>query len=123
MLTALLPSSKAPISRSRLSSRRLTIPALGLPFFSSRSMRARENAISAVSLPAKTNESARQATIATIESQSSEVIELLCLGASSYPKTAPRCPGSCSGQGVGEKAANLRRIDVIGDEGLADPAR
>ena len=53
MLTALLPSSSAPISRSRAASSRLTMPALRLPFFSSRSMLARDDAVSAVSLPAK----------------------------------------------------------------------
>ena len=60
MLTALLPSSSAPISRSRASSRRLTMAARRLPCFSSRSMRAREDAVSAVSLPAKKNDSSRQ---------------------------------------------------------------
>ena len=60
MLTALLPSSRAPISRSRVGIRRLTMAARRLPFFSSRSMRARDDAISAVSLPGKKNESSRQ---------------------------------------------------------------
>ena len=46
----------------------------GLPCFSSRSMRARDDAISAVSLPAKKNESRRQRRTATSASQSSSNI-------------------------------------------------
>ena len=57
MLTALLPSSSAPISRSRAASSRLTMPALRLPSCCSRSIVARDDAVSAVSLPAKKNDS------------------------------------------------------------------
>ncbi len=70
MLTALLPNSSAPSSRSRCSSRRLTIAARLLPCFSSRAMLAREEAVSAVSLPAKNADSSRQISTITRESQS-----------------------------------------------------
>ena len=74
MLTALLPSSSAPISRSRAASSRLTMPALGLPSCASRSIVARDDAVSAVSLPAKKNDSSRQRRMAATASQSSNVV-------------------------------------------------
>ena len=75
MLTTLLPVRIAPIIRSRVSSRRLTSAARRFPVFSMRSMRARENAVSAVSLPEKKNESQRQSTMTMSDSQSSMLID------------------------------------------------
>ncbi len=69
-LAALLPSSNAPMNRSRACSRRLTIAARWLPCFSSRSMRAREEAVSAVSLAAKKNESKTQTRTMRMATQS-----------------------------------------------------
>jgi hypothetical protein len=74
MLATLLPVRIAPINRSRVSNRRLTSAARQFPVFSIRSMRAREKAVSAVSLPEKKKESPRQKRITKMESQSSMVI-------------------------------------------------
>jgi hypothetical protein len=70
ILAALLPNSSAPIIRSRASSRRLTMRACRLPCFSSRSMVARDDAVSAVSLPEKNAESSRQTKTISSASQS-----------------------------------------------------
>ena len=56
MLAMLLPSSSAPINRSRMASRLETTAASRLPCFVSRSMLAREAPVSAVSLAAKNAE-------------------------------------------------------------------
>ena len=74
MLTALLPNKSAPSRRSRCASRRLTRPARRLPCFSSRIMLAREEAVSAVSLPAKNADSSRHTKTIIRESQSVPVI-------------------------------------------------
>src|SRR6185437_9108898 len=102
MLTALLPSKSAPISRSRLASRRLTMPARRSPCFSSRAMLARDDAVNAVSLPAKKADSRRQITTTTSDIQSAAVMG--------------------SGDGVSQKRAHVGRIDIAFDEGLADAA-
>jgi hypothetical protein len=68
ILAILLPSNSAPINRSRIASRLVTMAASRLPCFDSRSMLARDAAVSAVSLAAKNAETSRQAT--TIESAS-----------------------------------------------------
>src|SRR5512146_1372620 len=102
MLTALLPSSSAPIRRSRWVSSRLTMPARGFPCFSSRAMLARDDAVSAVSLPAKKAEHMRQTRTTASESQSAAVM--------------------MSGDGAGQKRAHFGRIDLVLDEGLADAA-
>ena len=60
ILAMLLPSSSAPINRSRMSSRLETTSASRLPCFDSRSMLAREAPVSAVSLAAKNAETSRQ---------------------------------------------------------------
>ena len=70
MLTALLPNSSAPISRSRLRQQPVDDAARRFPCFSSRVMLAREEAVSAVSLPAKNADSSRQTKTTTRESQS-----------------------------------------------------
>src|SRR5882672_9718764 len=108
ILTALLPSSSAPISRSRLLSRALTIAARRFPCFSSRAMLARDEAVSAVSLPAKNADNSRQAKTITREIQSSSVI----------------CSDSDRSRAkfFSEEGAQLRRIDIVFDEGLADAA-
>ena len=69
-MTELLPSRSALISRSRASSSRLTMAARRSPCLASRSMVAREEAVSAVSLPAKAAESNRQSRTIAIASQS-----------------------------------------------------
>ena len=56
------------------------MPACLLPCFSSRAMLAREDAVSAVSLPAKNADSKRQISTMTRESQSIAVIKFV-LGA------------------------------------------
>ena len=70
MLTALLPKRSAPIILSRALSSRLTSTARRFPCFSSRCMLAREEAVNAVSLPAKKAESKMQLRTATRASQS-----------------------------------------------------
>src|SRR5262245_22375240 len=71
MLATLLPARIAPIIRSRVSTRRLTRRARAFPFFSSCSIRARENPVSAVSLAEKKNDTAKQKTMMAREIQSS----------------------------------------------------
>src|SRR6202049_4991850 len=66
----LLPSSSAPISRSRIPNRLETTAASRLPCFDSRSMLARDAPVSAVSLAAKNAETRRQATTMEIANQS-----------------------------------------------------
>src|ERR1700723_2859825 len=61
ILAMLLPSSSAPIIRSRIANRLETTPASRLPCFDSRSMLARDAAVSAVSLAEKNAETKRQA--------------------------------------------------------------
>ncbi|MEY9143045.1 hypothetical protein ABIF00_001029 [Bradyrhizobium elkanii] len=65
ILAMLLPSSSAPIMRSRMLNSFDTTPASVLPCFDSRSMLAREAPVSAVSLAAKNAEMKRQSS--TIE--------------------------------------------------------
>src|SRR5882724_8286441 len=62
ILAMLLPSSSAPINRSRIVIRLETTPASRLPCLDSRSMLAREAPVSAVSLAAKNAETRRQPT-------------------------------------------------------------
>ena len=81
ILTALLPSSSAPSRRSRCSNRRLTMAARRFPCFSSRDMLARDDAVSAVSLPEKKAESSRQIKTTTSDSQSFVVIDSASLSA------------------------------------------
>src|SRR5689334_20610956 len=104
MLTALLPRSSAPIRRSRLASSRLTILASSFPFFSSRAILAREEAVSAVSLPAKKADSRRQIRTTNRDIQSDAVI------------------GMSRGERVFEEGAHLGRIDVVFDKRLPDAA-
>src|SRR5450830_1016927 len=117
MLTALLPNSSAPSSRSRCSSRRLTMPARLLPCFSSRAMLARDDAVSAVSLPAKNADS--NTNTVTIASQSWASISL-----DSDPLSLNQRDRLSSSRVkfIGEEGAHLGRTDVILDEGLADAA-
>src|SRR5471030_1897527 len=61
ILEILLPSSSAPIIRSRIANRLETTPASRLPCFDSRSMLARDAPVSAVSLAEKNAETNRQA--------------------------------------------------------------
>src|SRR3569832_2519352 len=93
MLTRLLPSIRPPIRRSRLCSRRWTIPARLFPCFSSRAMLARDDAVSAVSLPAKKAEHMRQTRTTARESQSAAVM--------------------ASGDSAGQKCAHFGGIVVV----------
>ena len=61
-MTSVLPSSIAPISRSRSAQQAVDAAARGSPCFSSACMRAREAAVSAVSEPEKSAESRMQTT-------------------------------------------------------------
>src|SRR5450759_5025758 len=119
MLTALLPNSSAPSSRSLCSSRRLTMPARLLPCFSSRAMLARDDAVSAVSLPAKNADSSSNTNTVTIASQSWASISL-----DSDPLSLNQRDRLSSSRVkfIGEEGAHLGRTDVILDEGLADAA-
>src|SRR6185312_4378227 len=101
MLTALLPNSSAPSSRSRLASRRLTIDARRFPCFSSRAMLAREDAVRAVRCRRKTPTTAGRR------------------GRS--PRKASLCR-SFLRDFFGEEGAHVGRIDIGFDEGLADAA-
>src|ERR1700710_1403762 len=73
ILAMLLPSSSAPIMRSRIANRLETTPASRLPCFDSRSMLAREAPVSAVSLAEKNAETKRQAR--TIENASQSMTQ------------------------------------------------
>ena len=70
ILTALLPNRSAPIILSRALSRRLTSAARWFPCLSRRCMLAREEAVNAVSLPAKKAESKMQMRTAARANQS-----------------------------------------------------
>src|SRR3569832_2783023 len=98
----LLPSISPSIRRSRFCSRRLTIPACLFSCFSSRAMLARDDAVSAVSLPAKKAEHMRQTRTTARESQSAAVM--------------------AAGDSAGQKCAHLGGIDVVFDKSAADAA-
>src|SRR5215813_8700145 len=102
MFTALLPNSSAPIILSRALSRRFTIAAPRFPCFSRRCMLAREEAVNAVSLPAKKAESRIQIRTATRANQS-------------WPAFAREF--------LDQKGVDLGGIDVGRDEAFADSAR
>src|SRR5438105_12130362 len=101
ILAMLLPSSSAPINRSRIANRLETTPASRLPCFDSRSMLAREAPVSAVSLAAKNADTRRQATTMENVNQS-----MTCLF---FPR-----------QLFFQKIANQRRLDVGRNHGAAD---
>src|ERR1044071_1418963 len=100
------------MSRSRCVSRRLTIPAPRLPCFSRRAMLAREEAVNAVSLPAKKADSSRQSRTIRSESQSFALIGFQS-GALDFLR-------SCVRQLAGQKVSHLGRIDVVFDKSVAD---
>src|SRR6516225_8023238 len=104
MLATLVPISSAPIICSRSSSRRLTNTASALACFSSRSMAAREDAVSAVSLPENRNEINRHSMTVKAIIRSMVVIE------------------RALGELLGKKRADLSGVDVAGNECLADGA-
>ena len=81
ILAMLLPSSSAPIIRSRIANRLETTPASRLPCFDSRSMLAREAPVSAVSLAEKNAETSRQAMTMEKVSQSMATITSSIVGA------------------------------------------
>ena len=74
ILAMLLPSSSAPIIRSRIANRLETTPASRLPCFDSRNMLAREAPVSAVSLAEKNAEISRQPM--TIENVSQSMSDI-----------------------------------------------
>ena len=78
-------------------------------------MLAREDAVSAVSLPAKNADSSRHTSTMTRESQSFAVIVIrrVILSENRF-----HFSGSCAGEFIGQEGAHLGRIDVVLDEGL-----
>jgi len=72
ILAMLLPSSSAPIIRSRIANRLETTPASRLPCFDSRNMLARDAPVSAVSLAEKNAETKRQ--IRTMETVNQSIV-------------------------------------------------
>src|ERR1700689_4572902 len=105
ILAMLLPSSSAPIIRSRLANRLETTPASRLPCFDSRSMLARDAPVSAVSLMEKNAEISRQKM--TMENVSQFM-------------TRRSLHLNLARQLALEKIANQRRLDIGRDNGLAD---
>src|SRR5450631_4494475 len=104
ILAMLLPSSSAPISRSRIADRLETTAASRLPCFDSRNMLARDALVSAVSLAAKNAETRRQPMTMENVSQSMCVI----------------FTSSTSCQFGLQKIAYQRRLDVGSDHGATD---
>src|SRR6267154_204019 len=101
ILAMLLPSSSAPIMRSRIANRLETTAASRLPCFDSRIMLAREAPVSAVSLAEKNAETSSKATTMDNVSQSVMSTSFLCqLGF--------------------QEIANQRRFDVGRNHGAAD---
>src|SRR5579871_1154069 len=102
ILAMLLPSSSAPIKRSRSTIRSDTTSASRLPCFDKRSMLEREAPVSAVSLAAKNAEALSSANMMENVSQS---------------MTRPSVPARelCL-----EKIAHPRRLDILCDHGAAD---
>src|SRR6202020_2949131 len=96
ILAMLLPSSSAPIIRSRIANRLETTPASRLPCFDSRSMLARDAAVSAVSLAEKNAETKRQAMTMENVNQSMRYQSLnLSLRHDLFEKAGFGCSGSC----------------------------
>src|SRR4029079_5366347 len=101
MLETLLPITSATIHCSRAAIRRLTMPARRLPFFSSRVIAAREDAVSAVSLPENKNDISRQ--IATMMTKKMSAVVIV-------------------GELSREECTHVLGIDVGRNEGPADTA-
>src|SRR5215510_5568962 len=101
ILAMVLPSSSAPIMRSRMLISLETTPASLLPCLDSRSMLAREAPVSAVSLAAKNAETKRQTSTIEKVNQPTELIRGLGLQL-----------------GLQEVAHQLR-LDIVGDHGTA----
>src|SRR5579871_977170 len=97
MLAMLLPSSSAPIMRSRTLSSQLTFAAWRLPCFSSRNILARDEPVSAVSLAAKNAEISSRTMTMRNESQ---------------------CIVLASAQLALQEGVDGRRLDVRRDHGL-----
>src|ERR1700712_256998 len=123
MLAMLLPSSNAPIRRSRMASRLVTTAASRLPCLVSRSMLARDAPVNAVSLAAKNAETSSKATTTDNVSQSMRWFSLH-LGWSTITAVQRfALVGSCSGflRQLGlEKIANQRRLNVRSNHRPAD---
>ena len=103
MLTALLPSSSAPSSRSRCSSRRLTMPARGCPASAAASCWRATTRSAPSRCRRRTPTAAGRPTRWTSESQSFAVI--------------------VSAELALKKARTSAALDVVGDEGLPDAAQ
>src|SRR5947199_1633143 len=103
MLTRMLPSRMAPITRSIWPRSRLTIPARRSPRCSSSCRRGREAAVSAVSEPAKKAQATSSRMMAIIVS----IMAAPLLG----------------GQRPLEQRGDRVEGNAAGDEGLADAAR
>src|SRR5258708_3768635 len=123
MVATLLPIKSAPINCSRFCINRLTIRARALPFFSSRSIDARDDAVRAVSLPEKKNDNRRQIRTAKSANQSAVIIARVPI-----PKFAnPCCTRSMRTSELGKllrnEGADLNGIDVGRDKRCADAVR
>src|SRR5262245_42172306 len=143
MSTKVLPSSTAPIIFAGWRSSRLTRWALELPSCSSACMRAREAAVSAVSLALKNADSTNNAAMAARMRPTSSVMVLSRFapgdaGALDRPKRlgTPRpvlhprqliarsaAPVSAAGDLAGEEIAHDWCWNIGADKGLADGAR
>src|SRR5580692_1936190 len=96
ILAMLLPSSSAPIIRSRIANRLETTRASRLPCFDSRNMLARDAAVSAVSLAEKNAETNRQAITMENANQSMRCRSLhLSLQHDLFKKAGLDVSGSC----------------------------
>src|ERR1700712_2948191 len=109
ILAMLLPSSSAPIMRSRSANRPETTPASRLPCFDSRSMLARDAPVSAVSLAEKNADTSRQARTTENVSQSMTKYSL-----------HPEMELSLLSQFGGEEITHQRRLDIVGNHRAAD---
>src|SRR3981189_441784 len=114
MVATLLPIRSAPIIRSRSSSSRLTMAALGSPSRASRAMVARDEAVSAVSLPEKKNDTKRQNATAIRATKAAE--------RKGAPAGGPPWGGLPRGDLAGKKGAPRPRLDVGRHEGRPDGA-
>src|SRR4051794_20195303 len=105
----LLPSSNAPIMRSRIVIRLWTTAASRLPCLASRSIEAREAPVSAVSLAEKNAETSRQPM--TMENVSQSMATITQVGVI--------CT-SGAGKLARKKVTNQRRLDIGDDHRLTD---
>src|SRR5215218_5072080 len=134
ILAMLLPSSSAPINRSRIANRLETTSASRLPCFDSRSMLARDAPISAVSLAAKNADTKRQTMTIENAIQSMMCNHFICgwsmifsenrlhfaLTQARWVELRSNPILNLTRQLGFQKIANQRRLDVVGNHGASD---